>query len=171
MAEKPAGIPYTIAVDFDGVVCEYDFPRCGPPRQDIIELLRQLKAKGWRIIIHSSRVNACWPEEDRRQKCKEMVDFLAQHKVPFDDVWGMVWATQGIGGPGKWEPRVTDNRSPGDCDDAHVGKPVAHVYLDDRAVHSSKSDYKGRSVSNLLSLCVAIANDAEFSYRIGLKRD
>ena len=154
MAEKPAGIPYTIAVDFDGVVCEYDFPRCGPPRQDIIELLRQLKAKGWKIIIHSSRVNTCWESDERRTKIGEMLDLLTFNAVPFDLVWG-----------------ISINDFGWHTDPTNIGKPVAHVYLDDRAVHSSKSDYKGRSVSNLLSLCVAIANEAEFSYRIGLKRD
>jgi len=155
MEENQAGIPFTIAVDFDGTICEYDFPRCGLPRQDIVNLLRTLKDMDWRITVHSSRVNVCWPKPGRMAKIQDMLDFLRWHDVPWDSVWGLKFP---LGGYSPWLTNPED-----------VGKPVAHVYLDDRAVHSSKSDYKSRSVSSLLTLCLAIAQLAEDLYRKDLK--
>ena len=153
--DKPAGILFTIAVDFDGTICEYDFPRCGPPRVEIVQLLRGLNSMGWKIIIHSSRVNTHWPKVGRMAKIQDMLDFLRWHDVPWDSVWGLKFP---LGGDSPWLTNPED-----------VGKPVAHVYLDDRAVHSSKSDYKSRSVSSLLTLCLAIAQLAEDQYRKDLK--
>ncbi len=154
VAIKPAGIPFTIAVDFDGVVCEYDFPRCGPPRQDVINLLRRLKAKGWQIVIQSSRVNTHWEKQDRLVKIAHMMTFLAVHKVPWDSVWGLQFP---LGGN---SPCMTNHED--------VGKPVAHVYLDDRAVNPTKFTDLDRSTERLLAICLGIAESAEQGYRKGL---
>lgn len=118
--------PLTIAVDFDGTICRYAFPDCGPPRTEVIEALRALRAEGWKIIIHTSRVNSDWPEPGRTQKCEAMVLYLISHEVPFDEIWGIAfeWVSTSEGTQGyMWgfKPHLT-------------GKPVAHVYLDDRAM-------------------------------------
>lgn len=67
-----------LAVDFDGVLAEYDGWRgreiLGPPRNDVIQVLRILQEEGWRIIIHTTRSEA------------DIVDYLVQHKIPFHEI-------------------------------------------------------------------------------------
>jgi adenylylsulfate kinase len=49
----------TIAVDFDGVIAEYDGWQgekiLGAPRQDVAAALRQLEAEGWKVVVHTTR--------------------------------------------------------------------------------------------------------------------
>lgn len=111
----------TIAVDFDGCICEHAFPDCGEPRADVIELLFLLRERGWRIIIHSCRANSDWIAkgatiDEAGNKVNDMLSYLRRHHVPFDSLWGIdiagsIWTYSGVS-----------------------GKPVADVYLDDRAV-------------------------------------
>ncbi|HUI74743.1 MAG TPA: hypothetical protein VLX32_07350 [Candidatus Acidoferrum sp.] len=75
----PSGSPpKTIAVDFDGVIAEYDGWKgpgiLGLPRNDVVEALRTLHAEGWKIIIHTTRGKA------------EISGYLAQHQIPHHEV-------------------------------------------------------------------------------------
>lgn len=45
-----------IAIDFDGILCENEFPRIGKPRYEMISLVRQLMDKGHELILWTSRV-------------------------------------------------------------------------------------------------------------------
>jgi len=67
-----------IAVDFDGVIANYQ-GWCGrtvfgSPRADVLEVLRQLRAEGWKIIIHTTR------------REKDMLSFLNEFSVEYDEV-------------------------------------------------------------------------------------
>lgn len=68
----------TIAVDFDGVIADYDGYKgigvLGNPRPDVLEVMRQLRAEGWKILIHTTR------------GADEIADYLAKHGVPHDEV-------------------------------------------------------------------------------------
>jgi len=68
----------TIAVDFDGVIADYDEWKgnqiLGLPRQDVIEALRALQSEGWKIVIYSTRGTA------------EINSYLVENKVPFDEI-------------------------------------------------------------------------------------
>ena len=68
----------TIAVDFDGVIADYDGWKgketCGPPRADVVEVLEVLRAEGWKIIVHSSRAT------------DEIRPYLIEHGIPFDEI-------------------------------------------------------------------------------------
>lgn len=68
----------TIAVDFDGVIANYDGwcgrAELGSPRPDVLEVLRQLREEGWKIIIHTTRC-----EED-------VCPFLSKFSVEYDEV-------------------------------------------------------------------------------------
>lgn len=44
-----------IAVDFDGILCEDNFPDIGAPRYDVISLVRQLIDKGNEVILWTTR--------------------------------------------------------------------------------------------------------------------
>ncbi len=68
----------TIAVDFDGVIAEYDGWKgagvLGAPRQDVLTALHALRAEGWKIIVHSTR------------GVEELSGYLLEAGVPFDEI-------------------------------------------------------------------------------------
>jgi hydroxymethylpyrimidine pyrophosphatase-like HAD family hydrolase len=72
--------PRTIAVDFDGVIANYDGwehdGRLGSPRPDVIDALSTLRAEGWKIIVHTCRNPA------------QIRPYLEGHEIPFDEIHG-----------------------------------------------------------------------------------
>jgi len=78
MASKQNGSRRTIAVDFDGVIAEYDGWKgvgvLGPPRLDVRNALRTLRAEGWKIVIYTTRGEA------------EIVEYLVRHEFHFDEI-------------------------------------------------------------------------------------
>lgn len=44
-----------IAVDFDGTLCEHAFPEIGPPKEKVIAKVRELQARGHRIVLWTCR--------------------------------------------------------------------------------------------------------------------
>jgi len=78
MAHKLNNSRRTIAVDFDGVIAEYDGYKgsgvLGEPRLDVLEALRELRSEGWKILIHTTRGE------------HEISGYLAQHGIPFDEI-------------------------------------------------------------------------------------
>jgi hydroxymethylpyrimidine pyrophosphatase-like HAD family hydrolase len=78
MAHKLNNSKRTIAVDFDGVIAEYDGYKgpgvLGEPRLDVIDALRTLRAEGWKIVIHTTRGE------------QEIVGYLTQHGIPHDEI-------------------------------------------------------------------------------------
>ena len=51
-------MPKKIAVDFDGTLCEYAFPKIGnqtPEQKELLELLIELKKEGHKIILWTNR--------------------------------------------------------------------------------------------------------------------
>lgn len=71
-------LPKTIAVDFDGVIAEYDgwkgFGILGMPRKDVLAALRTLHAEGWKIIIHTTRGE------------EEISGYLIEHGIPHHEI-------------------------------------------------------------------------------------
>ena len=78
MAHKLNNSRRTIAVDFDGVVAEYDgykgFGVLGEPRRDVLEALLELRSEGWKIVIHTTRSE------------QEISGYLTGHGIPFDEI-------------------------------------------------------------------------------------
>ncbi len=68
----------TIAVDFDGVIADYDGYKgpgvLGAPRLDVISAMRILQGEGWKIVINTTRGET------------EIAAYLRQHGVPYDEV-------------------------------------------------------------------------------------
>lgn len=68
----------TIAVDFDGVIAEYDGYKgpgvLGAPRPDVISAMRTLQGEGWKIVINTTRGES------------EILDYLRQHGIPHDEI-------------------------------------------------------------------------------------
>jgi hypothetical protein len=68
----------TIAVDFDGVIADYDGWKnedaCGPPRVDVVAALQLLRSEGWKIVVYSSR------------GAEEIRPYLIENCIPFDEI-------------------------------------------------------------------------------------
>ena len=68
----------TIAVDFDGVIANYDGWRgetvFGSPRCDVREALSSLQNEGWKIVVHTAR-----PSSSIRH-------YLLHAQIPFDEI-------------------------------------------------------------------------------------
>jgi hypothetical protein len=68
----------TIAVDFDGVIAEYDGWKgadvLGPPREDVVQVLHILEQEKWKIVVHTTR-----SEQD-------IIHYLRTNKVPFHEI-------------------------------------------------------------------------------------
>ena len=78
MSSKQSGLRRTIAVDFDGVIANYDGWKgpgvLGDPREDVVKTLCELNAEGWKIIVHSTRGE------------EEIGGYLARHAIPYDEI-------------------------------------------------------------------------------------
>lgn len=75
---KSEGFRRTIAVDFDGVIAEYDGWKgsgvLGLLRKDVIEALHELHAEGWKIVIHTTRGE------------QEVGSYLVHHGIPHHEI-------------------------------------------------------------------------------------
>ena len=78
MASKLNNSRRTIAVDFDGVIADYDGYKgpgvLGAPRPDVREALCALRAEGWKIVVHTTRGT------------EEVAGYLAKHGIPHDEI-------------------------------------------------------------------------------------
>ena len=78
MASTLNGTRRTIAVDFDGVIAEYDGWKgagvLGAPRLDVVAALRTLRGEGWKIVIFTTRGEA------------EISAYLSEHRIPHDEI-------------------------------------------------------------------------------------
>ena len=50
-------LPYIVAVDFDGTLCENAFPEIGKPKQDVIDAVKEYRSYGWKVILWTCRNN------------------------------------------------------------------------------------------------------------------
>jgi adenylylsulfate kinase len=68
----------TIAVDFDGVIANYDGWQgedvLGIPRIDVVDAMKSLRLEGWKIIIHTTRSGDV------------IEDYMNQHQIPYDEI-------------------------------------------------------------------------------------
>ena len=50
-------LPYIVAVDFDGTLCENKFPNIGKPKAEVIQAIKEYQSFGWKIILWTCRNN------------------------------------------------------------------------------------------------------------------
>ena len=101
--------PKIIAVDFDGTLCENEWPGIGKPIERNIQRVKAWQAAGAKLILWTNRVT---------ERLSEAVDWCADHGIVFDAV------NENL-------PEILDAFGT-DC-----RKIYADVYFDDRAVNSS----------------------------------
>jgi histidinol phosphatase-like enzyme len=97
----------TAAIDFDGTIVEHAWPNIGKLKPGAKTAVARLKDAGFHILIFTCRANP--PDGGKfddpdATKLKDMVRFLKEHDIPFDDVW------------------------------TGAGKPFATAYVDDKAI-------------------------------------
>ena len=97
-----------VIVDFDGTICGFAFPDCGPPEPGVKEALDELVQMGFEIVIHSCRTAAYWEGKlDPANQCHHLsviIRYMLEHDLPYDRI-------------------ITE-----------TDKPIATWYIDDRGV-------------------------------------
>jgi len=103
----------TIAVDFDGTLCEYDFPNIGNQTKDQEELVNkliELRSKGHKLILYT-----CRGDNEKYPCLTNAIKWCKDQGLQFDSINKNISGFKKKSGP-----------SP---------KPVADIYLDDKAVN------------------------------------
>lgn len=120
--------PHIIAVDFDGVVHQYskgwhDGTIYDPPIHGIKELLQDLKDKGCEILIYTTRAfDRIVNGEISENQLTELHEYFRKFEIPYDSIW------------------------------TGHGKPLAHIYLDDRAVRFKNVNQARGHIFEILEL-------------------
>ena len=100
-----------VAVDFDGVLCENEFPKIGPPNYDIISLVRQLIDKGNEVVLWTTR---------NGDELTAAVDWCGDRGLHFCNVNG---------------PAPSNEREFKDTYPTQSRKIYADIYIDDHSLH------------------------------------
>jgi len=99
-----------IIIDFDGTICGFKFPDCGPPEPGVKKALLELSAMGFEIAIHSCRTGTYWKgQEDlpnRTDHYYTVIEFMLRHDLYYDTI----------------------------IMDTNMDKPIADFYIDDCGV-------------------------------------
>ena len=103
---------YVIAVDFDGTLCEYAFPKIGEQKsyhKKLLEVLIELRIKGHKLILWTCR------GDNIEYPClTEAIDWCKDRGLEFDAINENIPGTKKLSGP---SPKV-----------------VADFYLDDKSL-------------------------------------
>lgn len=106
--------PFIVAVDFDGTICsnESGWKReiYGTPEPNVVESLQKLRDRGFEIVIFTVRAFSRFVNgEHEPSQLQELHDWLLKYKIPYDRIH------------------------------IDVSKPIAHIFVDDKAVEYKKS--------------------------------
>lgn len=102
----------TIAVDFDGTLCENKFPDIGAPKPLVIEYIKRQAAAGAHIILYTCRENGT-----KRNLLDEALQFCAEQGIKLYAV-----------------NENPDNTFPEEYGTSFGGRKVfADIYIDDKA--------------------------------------
>jgi hypothetical protein len=110
---------YVIAVDFDGTLCEYAFPKIGEQKQhhkELLELLVTMRKNGHKLILWTCR------GDNKEYPClSEAVDWCRKQGLEFDAINENIKGTKKLSGT---SPKV-----------------LADYYLDDRSLIFNSHDF------------------------------
>jgi len=105
-----------LAIDLDGTILEFDWDKWekhgqnywDKPKEGAIEALKRLKEDGHYIVIHTCRVvTDVNPGYTLKELVENVKKILERYDIPYDEIW------------------------------TGRGKPIAHIYIDDRGYRLS----------------------------------
>jgi hypothetical protein len=102
-----------IAVDFDGTLCEFNFPNIGkqtPHQQELMDTLIQMRKEGHKLILWTNR-----GDNKNYQSLTEAVDWCREKGLEFDAINQNIEGQKKLSG---YSPKV-----------------MADIYIDDKAVN------------------------------------
>jgi hypothetical protein len=102
-----------IAVDFDGTLCEFNFPNIGeqtPHQQELMDTLIQMRKEGHKLILWTNR-----GDNENYQSLTEAVDWCRKKGLEFDAINQNIEGQKKLSG---YSPKV-----------------MADIYIDDKAVN------------------------------------
>lgn len=70
------------SIDFDGTLCENEWPEIGPPRLNIIEHFKQLKAQGHKLILNTCREGKLLDDAKRWCMARELIFDAYNENLP-----------------------------------------------------------------------------------------
>ena len=108
-----SGLPYIVAVDFDGTLVHDAFPQIGNERPKMCSFIRKLHKVGIKLILWTSRTG---------EYLDEALQWCEEHKLYFDKVNENLDEVQALVGE--------DTR-----------KVYANVYIDDRSCSAYVQNY------------------------------
>ena len=114
----------TIAVDFDGTLCEFAFPKIGKQNQEhkeLLEILIKLKNEGHKIILWTNR-----GDNDQYKVLTEAVDWCRSKGLEFDAINENLPDQKKISG---YSPKI-----------------MADYYIDDKALQFGDGDSRRKSL-------------------------
>ena len=114
-----------IAVDFDGILCENDFPNIGKPNYYIISLVRQLIDRGHEVILWTTR---------NGEELTAAVDWCADYGLHFCNV----------NGPAPSNEKEYKEKYP-----TQSRKIYADIYVDDHNI-----EFVSKSMTNTSSISI-----------------
>ncbi len=111
---NPQPMQKIIAIDFDGTMCDHQFPSIGPAKPGLKDAIDRLRSLGFYILIWTCRTchfnyNVFGGDPTihtfERPAVKAMIEWLKENEIQYDEV-----------------------------DDGSRGKPLADFYVDDKAI-------------------------------------
>lgn len=119
----------TIAVDFDGTLCEYAFPDIGTQSSEQIELMNlliQLKQNGHKLILWTNR-----GDNEQYKSLSNAIDWCKQKGLEFDAINENLPNQKKLSG---YSPKI-----------------MADYYIDDKALTFGSDKQSRQLVLNILS--------------------
>lgn len=121
-----------IAVDFDGTLCEYGFPRIGEQKEkhkELLSLLLKLQAEGHKLVLWTNR-----GDNEKYKSLTEAIEWCRQRGLSFDAI-------------NKNLPEKERTKLSG-----YSPKIIADIYIDDRALSFGTEDQMETSLAHLHKL-------------------
>jgi hypothetical protein len=121
---------YKIAVDFDGTLCEYAFPKIGEQKDHHIKLMKiliELRKKGHKLILWTNR-----GDNEQYPVLSEAIEWCKNRGLEFDAINQNLQDQVKLSGP---SPKI-----------------MADYYIDDKALQFSDEETKIKTIEVLSTL-------------------
>jgi hypothetical protein len=119
-----------IAIDFDGTLCKYAFPKIGEQEEQhkqLMQILIDLRQKGNKLILWTNR-----GDNEEYKSLTEAIDWCKEKGLEFDSINQNLPDQKKLSG---YSPKI-----------------IADYYIDDKALEFNTNENKIKTLSILLNL-------------------